>query len=158
MRKIAFVCSEPCIAGGFNVIFRPAIELGARLHHRGNRVHGSPRRISGCPIAEMADHPSELTGLDHPRLPANPALRYRPAAPPIPLPANVSCSADCGTQPPAVRIFVHADLGHQVRAPETARSTAPAALAPEQAPGPGVAPRRVRALTIGLPRPMQCPQ
>ena len=54
-----------------------------------------------------------------------------------------------------VRKFVRADLGHQVRAPETAGPKTPAALARDQAPGPGVA---ATALTIGPPRPMRCPQ
>ena len=62
MRKIAFVCSEPCIAGGFNVIFHHAMELA-----RGGitvaivcKTPVTAAHIGWHPIAEMADHPNLL--------------------------------------------------------------------------------------------------
>ena len=58
MRKIAFVCSEPYIAGGLNVIFRHAMELA-----RGGitvaivcKTPVTAAHIGWHPIAEMADH------------------------------------------------------------------------------------------------------
>ena len=62
MRKIAFVCPEPGIAGGFNVIFRHAMELA-----RGGvtvaivcKTPVTAAHIGWHPIAEMADHPNLL--------------------------------------------------------------------------------------------------
>jgi len=66
MRKIAFVCPEPGIAGGFNVIFRHAMEL-ARGGVTVAIVCKTPitaAHIGWHPIAEMADHPN-LLWLDH---------------------------------------------------------------------------------------------
>jgi O-antigen biosynthesis protein len=66
MRKIAFVCAEPCISGGFNVIFRHAMELA-----RGGvtvaivcKTPVTAAHIDWHPIAEMANHPN-LLWLDH---------------------------------------------------------------------------------------------
>jgi glycosyltransferase involved in cell wall biosynthesis len=73
MRKIAFVCSEPCISGGFNVIFRHAMEL-ARDGITVAIVCKTPvtaAHVGWHPIAEMADHPN-LLWLDH-----NEALSHR---------------------------------------------------------------------------------
>src|SRR5215469_4317471 len=73
MRKVAFVCSEPWISGGFHVIFRHAMDLG-----RGGitvaivcKTPVTAADIGWHPIAEMADHPNVLW-LDH-----NGALSHR---------------------------------------------------------------------------------
>jgi O-antigen biosynthesis protein len=73
MRKVAFVCSEPWISGGFNVIFRHAMELA-----RGGitvaivcKTPVTAEHVGWHPIAEMADHPN-LLWLDH-----NEALSHR---------------------------------------------------------------------------------
>jgi glycosyltransferase involved in cell wall biosynthesis len=73
MRKIAFVCPEPCISGGVNVIFRHAMELA-----RGGitvaivcKTPVAAAHVGWHPIAEMADHPN-LLWLDH-----NEALSHR---------------------------------------------------------------------------------
>jgi len=73
MRKVAFVCSEPWISGGFNVIFRHAMELA-----RGGitvaivcKTPVTAAHVGWHPIAEMADHPN-LLWLDH-----NEALSHR---------------------------------------------------------------------------------
>ena len=73
MRKIAFVCFEPWISGGFNVIFRHAMELA-----RGGitvaivcKTPVTAEHIGWHPIAEMADHPN-LLWLDY-----NEALSHR---------------------------------------------------------------------------------
>jgi hypothetical protein len=66
MRRIAFICPEPGIAGGFNVIFRHAMELA-----RGGvtvaivcKTPVTAAHIGWHPIAEMANHPN-LLWLDH---------------------------------------------------------------------------------------------
>ena len=62
MRKIAFVCPEPGITGGFNVIFRHAMEL-ARSGVTVTIVCKTPitaTHIGWHPIAKMADHPKLL--------------------------------------------------------------------------------------------------
>ena len=73
MRKVAFVCSEPWISGGFHVIFRHAMELA-----RGGitvaivcKTPVTAAHVGWHPIAEMADHPN-LLWLDH-----NEALSHR---------------------------------------------------------------------------------
>jgi O-antigen biosynthesis protein len=73
MRKIAFVCSEPWISGGFNVIFHHAMELA-----RGGitvaivcKTPVTETHLGWHPIAKMADHPN-LLWLDH-----NEALSHR---------------------------------------------------------------------------------
>jgi glycosyltransferase involved in cell wall biosynthesis len=73
MRKIAFVCPEPYISGGVNVIFRHAMELA-----RGGitvaivcKTPVAAAHVGWHPIAEMADHPN-LLWLDH-----NEALSHR---------------------------------------------------------------------------------
>jgi O-antigen biosynthesis protein len=73
LRKIAFICSEPDISGGFNVIFRHAMELA-----RGGiavaivcKTSVTAAHVGWHPIAEMADHPN-LLWLDH-----NEALSHR---------------------------------------------------------------------------------
>jgi hypothetical protein len=66
MRKIAFVCDEPCISGGFNVIFRHAMGL-ARAGTMVAIVCKAPvtaQQIAWHPISAMADHPN-LLWLDH---------------------------------------------------------------------------------------------
>jgi len=72
MRKIAFVCPEPGIVGGFNVIFRHAMEL-ARGGVTVAIVCKTPitaEHIGWHPIAEMADHP-KLLWLDHNEAPSH---------------------------------------------------------------------------------------
>jgi O-antigen biosynthesis protein len=73
MRKIAFVCSEPWISGGFNVIFRHAMELA-----RGGitvaivcKTPVTAEHVGWHSISEMADHPN-LLWLDY-----NEALSHR---------------------------------------------------------------------------------
>jgi hypothetical protein len=66
LRKIAFICPEPCISGGFNVIFRHAMGLasGGITVAIVCKTPITEAHLSWHAIAEMADHPN-LLWLNH---------------------------------------------------------------------------------------------